>query len=73
MDTHLDDASSTAAVLSYNDSIQTDDATSMASTSLDPDGGRSLADRISHTKVYLLSDASKTRGGKVRGQHVYAT
>lgn len=33
--------------------------------------GRSLADRIGTTKVYLLSDASKSRGGKVRWQNVY--
>ena len=33
--------------------------------------GSSLASRIGSTKVYLLSDASKSRGGKVRWQHVY--
>ena len=33
--------------------------------------GRSLADRIGTAKVYLLSDASKSKGGKVRWQNVY--
>ncbi len=71
MDVHPDDSPTT--ILPYDDPIQADDPDPTASSSLDPaDGGRSLADRIGHTKVYLLSDASKSRGGKVRGQHVYA-
>ncbi|KAM5532402.1 hypothetical protein V8D89_013896 [Ganoderma adspersum] len=65
MDVHPDDPAVT--VLPYDDPIQADDPDLTASTSLDPsDSGRSLADRIGHTKVYLLSDASKSRSGKRR-------
>lgn len=31
-----------------------------------------LANRIGHTKVYLISDATATRAGKVRGENVFA-
>ncbi|PIL36714.1 hypothetical protein GSI_00403 [Ganoderma sinense ZZ0214-1] len=65
MDIYPDD--SPATVLPYDDPIQADETDLIASTSFDPsDSGRSLADRIGHTKVYLLSDASKSRSGKRR-------
>ena len=32
----------------------------------------SLASRIGHTKDYLISDATATRAGKVRGKSVFA-
>jgi len=34
-------------------------------------GGMSLADRISHSKVYLLSESTVTRGGKVRSENAF--
>ena len=69
MDVHPDtpDAIDT---LPYDEPIKAEDEGSASASLLEPAEGRSLADRIGHTKVYLLSDASKSRGGKVRGQYV---
>ncbi len=53
-------------VLSYDDPVPVDSGTSTAVAAIGD--GRSLADRISSNKVYLLSDASKPRVGKVRLQ-----
>ena len=70
MDVHPE----TSVVLPYGDPTQIEDGNLVLTTSLEPvDGSRSLAERIGNTKVYLLSEASKSRVGKVRGQHIYAT
>ena len=60
---------STAPTLSYDDTIPYEEQTA-ADAPESSEAGRSLADRIGNTKVYLLADASKSRGGKVRRQHV---
>ncbi|CDO74100.1 hypothetical protein BN946_scf185043.g150 [Trametes cinnabarina] len=60
----LDPSSSTAA-LSYDDTIPYEDQVAAAPDAPElSEPGRSLAERIGNTKVYLLSDASKSRGGK---------
>ncbi|KAI0771498.1 hypothetical protein BD413DRAFT_492814 [Trametes elegans] len=56
---------SEAPALSYDDTVPYEDQ--ITTTSHAPESseaGKSLADRIGSTKVYLLSDASKSRGGK---------
>lgn len=59
--------------LSYDDTIPYEEqVTASADAPELSEAGRSLADRIGNTKVYLLADASKSRGGKVRRQHVSA-
>lgn len=63
--------SSSTSALPYDDTVPYEDQVSAAPDVFEPsDSGRSLADRIGTTKVYLLSDASKSRVGKVRWQHV---
>ncbi|OSC96724.1 hypothetical protein PYCCODRAFT_1481785 [Trametes coccinea BRFM310] len=67
MDTspELLDASSSGTVLSYDDTVPYEDQVAAVPDVPEPsESGRSLADRIGNTKVYLLSDASKSRGGK---------
>ncbi|KAI0637747.1 hypothetical protein C8Q77DRAFT_1047270 [Trametes polyzona] len=60
------EASTSGAVLSYDDTVPYQDQVAAApdATELSNESGRSLADRIGTTKVYLLSDASKSRTGK---------
>lgn len=71
MDTALEplDTSTTAPGISYDDTVPYEHQVTAVPDALDPtEAGRSLADRIGTTKVYLLSDASKSRAGKVRWQ-----
>lgn len=58
-------------LLSYDDTVAYEDQVP-TNTSNDDDtgGGISLANRIGNAKVYLLSESSTTRLGKVRWQHV---
>ncbi|KAI0643738.1 hypothetical protein C8Q79DRAFT_914375 [Trametes meyenii] len=64
MDTYADRSSSTTA-LPYDNDVPRELGTSINTDAPEPsEGGRSLADRIGTTKVYLLSDASKSRVGK---------
>ncbi|KAH9921478.1 uncharacterized protein BXZ73DRAFT_51828 [Epithele typhae] len=51
--------------LPYDDPIPAEDVAPATMDSIDPtEAGPSLADRIGATKVYLVSDASKSKGGK---------
>ncbi|KAI0751298.1 hypothetical protein C8Q80DRAFT_1097937 [Daedaleopsis nitida] len=66
MDISLFDSSSDIA-LPYDDPLPAEEQiTALSAQSVSSEHTRSLADRIGSTKVYLLSDASKTRGGKRR-------
>ena len=70
MDTLVDSVED-PIILSYDDPTPIDSDPSTAAETGDS-AGRSLADRISSTKVYLLSDASKPRVGKVRNSNTHA-
>ena len=50
--------------LSYDQDVAYEDQQEPSPT--EPPQAPPLADRIGHTKVYLLSEANVTRGGKVR-------
>ena len=69
MDTLVDSVED-PIILSYDDPTPIDSDPSTAAETGDS-AGRSLADRISSTKVYLLSDASKPRVGKVRNNDTH--
>ncbi|KAI0356715.1 hypothetical protein OH77DRAFT_1423684 [Trametes cingulata] len=67
MDTspELLDASSSIPAISYDDTVPYEEQVSAATDAPETsEAGRSLAERIGSTKVYLLSDASKSRVGK---------
>lgn len=73
MDFSSDYATAAAATTLPYDDFEVDEgsSTTIAAATDSITSGRSLANRIGSTKVYLLSDASKSRGGKVRKQPVY--
>ena len=61
-----DYSSTDPTILPYDDVPPPENVTLQAEGS----SSRSLANRISSTKVYLVADASKSKGGKVRVWHV---